>query len=91
MDLSKSYDRVEWDFLLGVLSNMGFDPRWVQLISECIFTVRFSVIVNGSVSSSFNPKRGLRQRDPFSTYLFLLVQDVLSRVIDKARVSNQFE
>ncbi|KAF7150605.1 hypothetical protein RHSIM_Rhsim02G0226500 [Rhododendron simsii] len=47
LDMNKAYDRVDWNFLLGVLRTMGFSQQWVGWIQQCISTVSFSVVVNG--------------------------------------------
>ncbi|MCO5597486.1 hypothetical protein L7F22_051564 [Adiantum nelumboides] len=33
LDFEKAYDKVDWDFLEGTLSRMGFPQSWIQVIS----------------------------------------------------------
>ena len=45
--------------------------------------MRFSIMVNGSPSSFFESSRGIRQGDPFSPLLFLLVMEVLTKMLHR--------
>jgi hypothetical protein len=60
LDMMKAYDRVEWVFLEDMMFKMGFAPGWVSMIMRCVRLMRFSVKLNGAVSDSFLPTRGLR-------------------------------
>lgn len=81
LDFNKANDRVEWDFLQAVLEKMGFNRVWIQWVMQCVTTVSFGVSVKGEVKAKVSPKRGLRQGDPLSPCLFLLVKDVLSNLL----------
>lgn len=77
-------DRICWDFLLKVMEKMGFDNKWIGWVKQCICTVKYSIIVNGGQICNVIPGRGLRQGDPLSPYLFLIVADVFSILLQKA-------
>ena len=84
LDMSKAYDWVEWVFLEKIMLRMGFSPRWISLISGCIRSVTYSILLNGRPHGLITPERGLRQGDPLSPYLFLLVTEGLHALFTKA-------
>lgn len=84
LDIEKAYDHVNWECLLQVLSKCGFCEKWRQWISQCISTVLFSIMVNGSPTGFFNSSRGIKQGDPLSPLLFLLVMEILSKMLQRA-------
>jgi hypothetical protein len=79
--MAKAYDRVEWNYLMAIMSALGFPESWCSLVMKCISSVSFSVRVNGVFSESFKPTRGIRQGDPMSPYLFLLCAEGLSSMV----------
>ncbi|XP_015972337.1 uncharacterized protein LOC107495679 [Arachis duranensis] len=48
---------------------------------ECVGTISMSVLINGSPTKLFRMERGPKQGDPLSLFLFVLVVDVLHRMI----------
>ncbi|XP_057870875.1 secreted RxLR effector protein 78-like [Cryptomeria japonica] len=88
LDVEKAYDRVLWNFLICVLKRFGFPSTWIKCIKQCISMVKFSILVNGNVCGFFLASNGLRQGDPLSPALFVLMADVLENLIQKRHVNG---
>uniref|UniRef100_A0A803QIL1 Reverse transcriptase domain-containing protein n=1 Tax=Cannabis sativa TaxID=3483 RepID=A0A803QIL1_CANSA len=84
LDMSKAYDRVEWNFLEAMMFHLGYDYQWITKIMNCVRSISFSVLINGSIKGFFLPEHGLRQGDPLSPFLFLLCFEGLSCLIFEA-------
>eukprot|EP00253_Pinus_taeda_P021359 PITA_21359 len=88
LDLSKAFDKVNWNYLEAVLTAFGFDQKWNKWILALIKSSSFSILVNGSPSETFTPSRGIRQGDPLSPFLFVILMEGLSRLIHKAKADG---
>ncbi|XP_022013975.1 uncharacterized protein LOC110913453 [Helianthus annuus] len=64
---------------------MGFPSRWCSWIKGIIESARSSVLVNGSPTFEFKCSKGIRQGDPISPFLFIIVMEALSYMIDRAK------
>nr|GEU46080.1 hypothetical protein [Tanacetum cinerariifolium] len=88
----KAFDSVSWKYLDFILHSLGFGNKWRSSIKECLHSSRASGLVNGSPTSEFSIKRVLRQGDPLSHFLFILVMEglycALSNVVNSVLIQG---
>ena len=59
LDMSKTYDKVEWSFLWFIMKRLRFDNRWINWVQEYVSTVSYSTVVEGQLHGYFKPNRGI--------------------------------
>ncbi|KAJ1698015.1 hypothetical protein LUZ63_006527 [Rhynchospora breviuscula] len=84
IDFAKTFDTVSWTFLTNVLIERGFPPSWISWTLHILRSSSSAVKVNGEFSNFFSHKRGLRQGDPISPLLFIIVTDALQAFFNNA-------
>ncbi|GJX65977.1 RNA-directed DNA polymerase, eukaryota, reverse transcriptase zinc-binding domain protein [Tanacetum coccineum] len=93
VDFEKAFDSIRWDFLDDILKKFGFGDKWCNWIQSCLRSSRGSIIINGSPTEEFYFQKGLKQGDPLSPFLFILVMESLhlsfQRVVDAMRHNVQ--
>ena len=47
LDISKAYDRDEWDFLKGTMTKLGLLGRWIDRVMSCVTSTSYFVCING--------------------------------------------
>jgi hypothetical protein len=87
LDISKAFDTVNWPYLLSILSHLGFGQarNWISALWCTAFS---SILLNGELGSRVLHCRGVRQSDPLSPMLFLLVMEPLHLLFKAAQDSG---
>jgi hypothetical protein len=67
---------------------MWFGERWREWIKFCVSTVKFSILVNGVPSGFFQSSQGIRQGDPLSPLLFVVIMEALSRMLNASMLQG---
>lgn len=91
VDIAKAFDTVRWEFLFACLRSYNIPEVLIRWLEACVCTPSYSVAFNGSTYGYFKGKRGLRQGDRLSPYLFVLVMNCLSLALERAAVSGLFQ
>ena len=84
IDIQRAFDTVSWEFLLELLVARGFGRKFTNCLAALLRSASTKVLVNGELSERISLQRGLRQGDPLSPLLFVLVMDCLAALFDKA-------
>lgn len=89
LDISKAFDTVQWPFIMTTLRAMNYPEMFIHWIYVCISTASFSVSVNGDLEGSFSSARGIRQGCSISPYIYVIINNVISKLLNKAALEGK--
>lgn len=89
LDIQKAYDMVDWHFLCKVLEAFGFSHQWINLIFKFISSPKISILINGTPEGFFKVSRGIRQGDPLSPSLFIIMAEAFGRAVSDAYLKKK--
>lgn len=84
VDIAKAFDTINWLFLLDLLRHLGFSRRWINWITFLLSSASTKILLNGNPGRRICHGRGLRQGDPLSPMLFILVMEALNALFRRA-------
>ena len=91
IDIEKDFDSVNHHFLITILEKIGFGTEFIEWIKVLLNNQESCVINGGKTSKYFKLERGTRQGDPISAYLFIIVVQVVFRIIKETSNIEGFE
>ena len=91
VDIAKVFDTLSWDFLLTCLDGLDLPPLFVGWLRACVCTTNYTLGYNGTVNAYFKGRRGLRQGDSLSSYLFVIAMNCLSLMLNKMATDGYME
>lgn len=81
LDFAKAFDSVNWDSLDLVLQSRGFPLLLRRWMRHLLSTSMSAVLVDGILGPWISCHHGLRQGDALSLYLFLLMANILQKLV----------
>lgn len=89
LDIQKAYNMVDWRFLCKVLEAFGFSLQWINFIYRCTSTTKILILINGTPKGFFDTSRGIRQGDPLSPSLYIIMAEAFGRALTKAHIEGK--
>lgn len=75
IDFTKSYDQIEWPFILAMLQALGFASNFLQSMEMLFGDVNACITINSSQYEAFGFFRSIQQGFPLALTLYVLTTE----------------
>lgn len=90
IDLQKAYDMVNWGALESIMKEIGIPRQFIHRVMTRVTTMSYKFNIMGEFTSTLLSKRGIRQGDPISPLLFVLIMEYLNKLMEKMQRDPNF-
>ena len=89
VDFIKAFDSVDRKFMIKVLEKMGFEGRFLEMVKNLNSGVGAKAMINRFLTKTIKLKRGIKQGDALSMFLFIItIQPLLLAIQQLAAIEG---
>jgi hypothetical protein len=91
LDVDKAFDKIQHPFMKNVLEKPGIQGPYLNIVKAIYSKPVARIKLNGEKLEVMPQKSGTRQGCPLSSYLFIIVLEVLARTIRQPKEVKELQ